>query len=162
MVEALVAIAVLLMAIIGPLTIASDSLRTASSTRDEVTAYYLADEGMETIRNDRDTNTLSALNWLGDLSHPSTYIGQCVGVSCTVDAPQNTINVCSGTCPALKYDSVNGWYTYQSGSASIFTRTINITSLSTHEIEVAITITWAEHNVPYTYSVRDNFLDWQQ
>jgi len=55
LIEVLVAIAVLMLSIVGPLSIASKSLQTSYYAREQATALFLAQEGIEiftTARND--------------------------------------------------------------------------------------------------------------
>jgi hypothetical protein len=54
MVETLVAISILTIAVIGPLGIIAQALHTSYYTRDQMTAYYLAQEAIEYVRNLRD------------------------------------------------------------------------------------------------------------
>ena len=58
LIETLVAIAVLSLAITGPMVIAQKGIGSAIYARDEVTAFYLAQEAIEYIRNVRDTNRI--------------------------------------------------------------------------------------------------------
>jgi len=70
-VETLVAIAVLLLAITAPLTLAERSLASAEAARREVSAFYLAQEAMEFVRNFKDGNAIQTgggSNWLQGLS----------------------------------------------------------------------------------------------
>jgi type II secretory pathway pseudopilin PulG len=55
LIETLIAITVLLISIVGPLQIAANALFSAYYTRDETTAYYLAAEAIEYIKNTRDS-----------------------------------------------------------------------------------------------------------
>lgn len=68
-VETLVAIAVLLLAISAPLTLAERSLASAEAARREVSAFYLAQEAMEFVRNHKDSNAIDSggRDWLKDL-----------------------------------------------------------------------------------------------
>lgn len=59
LVETLVAITVLLLAIAAPLSIAANALFSAYYARDQITAYYLAEEAIEYIKNSRDTTFLT-------------------------------------------------------------------------------------------------------
>ena len=82
-IEPLVAIAILLLAITTPLTIAEKGLASAEVARQEITAFYLAQEAAEHIRNVRDENTLGGQGgksgWLQGLN-------QCVsGGGCGID-----------------------------------------------------------------------------
>jgi prepilin-type N-terminal cleavage/methylation domain-containing protein len=56
--ETLVAIAILLISIAGPLTIAEKSLVTAANSENQMIASYLAEDLMEYIENVRDNNLL--------------------------------------------------------------------------------------------------------
>lgn len=63
--ETLVAIAILIIAITGPLAIVAQSLRSSYFSRDQITAYYLAQEAIEYVRNTRDTFGLDQENHSG-------------------------------------------------------------------------------------------------
>jgi len=65
--ETLVAIAILLISIAGPLTIAEKSLVTAANSENQMIASYLAEDLMEYIENIRDNNLMmnsSGTSWL--------------------------------------------------------------------------------------------------
>ena len=70
-VETLIAIAVLMLAIAAPLSMAERALSSAQIARKEVTAFYLAQEAVEYVRNIKDTNAISGLggtpDWLTGL-----------------------------------------------------------------------------------------------
>ncbi len=68
LVETLVAIAVLMIAIAGPLVVASKGLTAALISRDQMTASLLAQETMEMIKNTRDNNVSTGLPWDDRLS----------------------------------------------------------------------------------------------
>ncbi len=95
LVETLVAITVLLLSIAAPLSIAANALFAAYYARDQITAYYLAEEAIEYAKNARDTTFLNDVfnpvaqdagnqNWLLGLE-------DCIGegedfAGCIVDA----------------------------------------------------------------------------
>lgn len=64
LIEALVAISILTIAVTGPLSLASKGLAYSSYAKDEITAFYLANEAIDVIRNIRDTNIKSGKGWL--------------------------------------------------------------------------------------------------
>ncbi len=85
LVETLVAISILTISVIGPLGIIAQALHTSYYTRDQMTAYYLAQEAVEYVRNLRDNQGLaitkaylagtadtSIPNWLNIYSAGST------------------------------------------------------------------------------------------
>ena len=157
LVETLVAITVLLLAVTGPLTIAARSLNSANFSQDQITAFYLAQEGVEAIRNIRDKNAITGQSWLSGLENCQS------GSSCTIDSTDNSVNLCSGACPKIKYNSSSGLYGYNAGwSDSKFTRTIQISETSSAEAVLTVTISWQSGNINRQFTVNENVLNWQQ
>ncbi len=66
-VETLVAVAVLLLIIAAPLTLAERSLASSDAARQGIVAVYLAQEAIEFVRNLRDGNALADIAWLSSL-----------------------------------------------------------------------------------------------
>ena len=62
-VETLVAISILMLAVTGPLYFASESLKAATYARDQITAFYLAQDAFEQIRKIRDDNLNNNNEW---------------------------------------------------------------------------------------------------
>ena len=69
LVEALVAISILLIAVVEPLSLVANSVQNANFAKDQITSFYLAQEGIEFIRNKRDSNYLNdpGGDWLSGL-----------------------------------------------------------------------------------------------
>ena len=84
LVETLIAIAILLLAILGPLLISSGALHSAYYASDQVTAFYLAQEGIEYVRMLRD-NELIAMGGSPNDSWDSGF-SQCEGGGCGLNA----------------------------------------------------------------------------
>ena len=61
LVEALAAIAILMLAITGPLGISGKGISAGDFSKDQLIAYHLAQEGLETVRAVRDRNSLENL-----------------------------------------------------------------------------------------------------
>jgi prepilin-type N-terminal cleavage/methylation domain-containing protein len=174
LIETMVAISILVLATLGPLTIAAQGLNQALFARDQVTAYYLADEAVEYIRNIRDDNALALpkQNWLNGLSN-------CIGHFCTIDAtnavsltnPSSLPQQCpsqTGNCGIpLKTDD-NGTFFYNSSNGgtnqrnSPFTRTITMTPVpssagsNANEERIVVTMSWRTANLPKTFVISEN------
>lgn len=58
LIETLVAISILLLVVIGPITVAQRGIKSAYYANEQVTAVFLAQEAVEAIRELRDTNAL--------------------------------------------------------------------------------------------------------
>jgi len=67
-IEALIAIAILLVGIIGSFILVIRSLNMSSLIIDNLTASFLAQQGIETIINQRDNNWINNQNWLNGIS----------------------------------------------------------------------------------------------
>ena len=57
LVETLVAISILMIAIVGPMTIAQNGLSSSIYAREQFIAQFLAQDALEYVRNVRDNNT---------------------------------------------------------------------------------------------------------
>lgn len=66
--ETMVAIFILVLSITGPLVFSQTALRTSFVARDQMIAFYLAQDAIETIKNLRDQNLIDADYWLEDNS----------------------------------------------------------------------------------------------
>ena len=115
LVETLVAVTVLLLVIIGPMTIAQKGIQNAGYAKDQFTAVYLAQEALEAVREARDADAIEVYanptedtsDWvnlyvpLGAVSAPfsrSVTVGAASGggVPVTVDVSWNA-NVFGGS-----------------------------------------------------------------
>jgi prepilin-type N-terminal cleavage/methylation domain-containing protein len=145
--ETMVALAVLSMAIIAPISLVAESLLAAVYARDQVTAFYIAQEGIEAVRSMRDNNILqnaitgSSINILNGI--PDT-----TGNPFTIDSVHNNaMAVCSGACPMLQTDGT--LYGYGTGwSDTNFRRTLYaqyLTSSST-EVQLKVLVEWQTGN----------------
>lgn len=160
LIEALVAIAVLTISIAGPITIASKGIASAIFARDQITAFYLAQESVEYIRNKRDENNINGNNWLYGLS-------ECIDTDiCTIDInegnPENIIKKCPvGECPVLKYDDNTNFYNYSTGNNSNFTRKTNIVIVDAKEVAITTTLSWSTGVISKSFTIKEHILDWQ-
>lgn len=174
LVETLVAISILSLSILGTFTAVQNGLQSSTFAKDQITAFYLAQESMEYIRNIRDENaivTLQALstgssgrNWLAGLSDvPSDpcYFGK----TCTIDSPMKQVTACFGSwgsCPYLNQDTTTSLFGYSSGwPQSKFKREIQFTQISAHEVNVTVSISWTSGGFAKTLRVQQLLLDWQ-
>lgn len=152
LVEAMVAISILSLSITGPMTIAQKGIGSAIYARDQITAFYLAQEAVEYIRNVRDSNRINQISWL-------SYLSNCLaGGTCQIDARYTdytnvaAITSCSsGTCPVLSLDTSRNLYgdglTCPSSGciwrSTQFTRTVQVTETQPDkEAVISVTIAW--------------------
>ncbi|MBI2023790.1 prepilin-type N-terminal cleavage/methylation domain-containing protein [Candidatus Giovannonibacteria bacterium] len=156
LVETIVSIALLTLAITGPLSVATFALRSSSISENEIVAYNLVEEGLEYIKNKIDTNTFtSGAQWRDGLSECES------GNGCDIDAISWAIISCpGGICPVLRRSSLTGLYTHAAASAdntdTIFTRRIlldNVPGAGNDEQELAVTISWPERDSTHSFTI---------
>lgn len=159
LVETLVAIAILSLAVTGPMVIAQKGLGSSIYARDEVTAFYLAEEAVEYVRDVRDTNRIGGYGsgWLSQFQTAGCI--DTSGQKCQIDAtvinfndpfPGSGLGAAINQCPVqacvpISYNSYTKLYGYGTGgtwSPTQFTRTVDIKQLSLVEAVVTVTISW--------------------
>lgn len=174
LVETLVAITILLIVIVGPMTIASQTSRSSNFASEQVTAFFLAQEGIELIEKSRDDlqvrrflpptdSNYIAQPWTAQFANTSGSLSQCYnsngcGLSIGSDARGaiSTPVSCSPLTNCLLKESnvpnSRSRFVHGGGGADTkFTRVINlypvITSGVVHEVRVVSKVTWFSGNI---------------
>jgi hypothetical protein len=177
-VETLVAIFILVIAVTGPLAVAQSGLRAAFLSRDQTTAFYLAQDAFEYVKNVRDGNILETVKsgaalsggWLDGLE-PCMDVGGCTVettftsgsvVGCGLDDEETG---CDPEDHPLKYDLLDNTFGFESvGSEdSIYSRKVYITEIVEGvEAEILVEIKWTTSSSlgQRTISVRENIFNW--
>lgn len=149
LVETLVAISLLLVAIIGPMSIAAQGLQASFFAREQATAVYLAQEAVESIQKLRDEDALGAVyggdsnpwNWYDDID-----LSCKDGTGCDYDIINETYVPCdTETACVLLFDlnlGAGNYYQYVNGNLSNFTRTIWLSESPTNEVLVTVEVSW--------------------
>jgi type II secretion system protein I len=173
LVELLIAMSILSIAILATFGAVSNNLRASNFAQDQVTAYYLADEGIEYIHNLRDTNgiantqaisTGSSVLWLTGIAQSPG--DPCFGgAACAADSPLNTLTLCPGGasgCPYLRIDTTTGLYGYTpTWTLTPFQRVITVRVISANEAVVTSTVTWTTNSVTKTYGLSETLENWE-
>jgi prepilin-type N-terminal cleavage/methylation domain-containing protein len=173
--ETLVAIFILVLSITGPMSFAQSSLRTAFLARDQITAFFLAQDAIETIKNMRDDNALKEKDWLDGIEIcDENFTEDCLisietlyeNVSGGSLGDIKVEECSSGDCSAMKNDSLGRFgYTFAVGQStdSRFTRNIYIKEIVANaELEIVVEVSWTS-NVRVGGSriaVQENIFNW--
>ncbi len=172
--ETFVAITILVIAVIGPLSLMIRGITDGNYAKNEITAFYIAQEGLELVINKRDANqftpagSLGGYAWLRELSE--CEVNNETESGCHIDAQSFKITKCAsgGTCPP---------FVFADGSLNTanFVRDIKIihgTNTITGQLsdgsdippgletqqnqaEVIVTVTWENKNAPRTLVLKD-------
>lgn len=111
-IEVLIAVAVITIGILGILVIIHQTIAYMALSSSRLVATYLAQEGMEIVRNIRDTNWLNARSWNDGLNQGD------------YEADYNDPSLLSWGNNYLKING--GFYNYDSGDLTRFKRKITI------------------------------------
>jgi prepilin-type N-terminal cleavage/methylation domain-containing protein len=164
LIETLVAITILTVAIISPMSLTMQSLSASYYARDQIVAFNLGQEAIESVRSIRDGNILRiAYDQPDSECSPMTLLCKIpIGTPFVIDTRDNTITQCTGECPPLQTDG--DLYGYDSGWADTrFTRTVSADFVegTTDEIRVSVTVTWiAGPRQTRTFTIYENLYRW--
>jgi prepilin-type N-terminal cleavage/methylation domain-containing protein len=150
MIETLVAIFILLISTTGPLSFAQSGLRASFLARDQIVAFYLSQDVIETIKNLRDNNSLSGADWLALDGGALSSLDQCTtgGRGCRMETGSNfTIEQCSSTpCEPMYYNDTTKEFVLDDTAAttpSKYTRTFYVDELEDdREIQIIVVVEW--------------------
>ena len=146
-IETFVAITIMFLAIIGPLSMMGKYLIDASYLQNQAVATQLAQEGIELLIAQRDYNL--KFDYLNSTLNPFASFDNCAGdYGCIVSpsASNAVIQTCpSSGCPILKLDENRSTavYNYTAGVDTAFQRIIKVTLNGDETIAtVDVTINW--------------------
>ena len=150
LIEVTVAIFVITVGIVGIYTLVPKIISISSANIDTFIASQLAREGIEIVRNIRDTNWLEGNSWDDGLNN-------CAG-GCEID--YNDPALVTFQNRYLKIDPNNpnkGFYNYENGKDTKFKRKIVISG--TDILNINVEIIWPGEDSPFL--VKENLYDWK-
>ena len=171
LVETLVAVMLLSVAVVAPMSLAARSLGSAYYARDQITAFYLAQEAIEALRSIRDSQILiiaGSSSGVPDIfglipqgNEPFTIDGRKGDAS-------TAISPCNGACPPLQTDKTLYGYPGVADDPILwepthFTRTIHAYAIpgSPDEIRVTVTVSWRTGPIQErTFTISENMYRW--
>lgn len=162
--ETTVAIFIVVVAIVAAFSAFYRIMVVTSSISSRLTAAYLAQEGIEIIRNIRDTNWLKGSNWDSDFNECKSQNG------CEADYTTGTGE--GGTSFRTYSDSplyiANNFYSYKiSGTETKFKRKITIIPQKTKEedeedniLDVSVLVEWEDRGKEYNFTAEEQLYNW--
>ncbi len=177
-VEAIVAIFILTVSIASMLSLTASSATSARYANNAITANFLLQEGIDSVRNSRDSIAFQQkdtgggwIQFLTRYGYPSLYCFSSSGCYLKIESydptnmTYNDIGSCSGTCPYLIYNSADNATIFYSGNGtgvtSNFRRTIKMTKVSDDEVKVIVTVDWKNGTSTKTQTLEESLLNWQ-
>ena len=168
--ETLFSILIFSAALVALMTIAARGISATESAQQETVAHYLAQEGLETARNVRDTN------YANSISPWDSGFSQCVApAGCKVvygsSAPTLSVSTCVSivtnhvtACPVAQ-DLITGKFN-DGPTYSVYARSVVATPVPPttgtvpDEYTVTSTVTWTFRSIPRTVSLSTILKDW--
>lgn len=154
LIEAIIAITIVVVGILAVFTLLSESQSLNRVVADRYVGTYLASEGIELIKNLVDKNYIQQQPW---------NLGLPAG-SHRVDYNDDVLTAITGPNPALSYDSATNVYSYNSGTATRFTREIQISypGGSGNEMKVNSIVSWTTRGGgTFDINLEDHFFNWR-
>lgn len=149
-IELVISIFILAFGIVGIFNAFSIVAILTAESADRLTATYLAQEGMEIVRNIRDTNWINgtASTWTYGL----TTVGSCGNINNGCEADYTATTSLSGNSKDHLYINADGFYVYNTSNAkrTKFERKIlimpitDVDGASDHIIKVTVQVSWDE------------------
>ena len=145
----LVASLFMLIVILQVFVFISASVNNSSVLRDNLIAVNLVQEGVEVVRNIRDRDW-----FLRNSFGTSLPVG-----SWRVQWNSNALVPLGGN-PVLKKNSTVQFFSYDSGTDTVFRRTIDISLVSVNEIRVISTVNWNVKSDSKSISAETHLFNW--
>ncbi|MEK7662096.1 MAG: prepilin-type N-terminal cleavage/methylation domain-containing protein [Patescibacteria group bacterium] len=172
LVEMLVATSILIISIVGPMTLVSKGVFFSNYAKDQISAFYLAQEAVEYLRNVRDNNNIAGGTWN---TYKTSLINLCMvnlnANGCKVDIPATTISSCNSptNCGLLNRNDTSGLYSYQAGVGWVptqFERRIKVYNEPTsdpnsNEIHIEVEMVWTNGTLVKNFIIKENLFAWQ-
>jgi len=148
LVEALVALSILIVGIISGFILVTKALYDVTIIQDRLTASFLAQEGIELVRQIRDSNYVGGtVSWDDNLSNGTSTISANINTKVIKLTPDSDPSY----DPYLYYHEDIGLYNHDSsgGNKTSFQRVINIFPVNNDEIRVQSIVTWKSRNISF-------------
>jgi Tfp pilus assembly protein PilV len=152
--EAIFAISILTVGIFGVSSLISQFLTSSSISNQRLIAAYLAQEGIEIVRNIRDTNLLEGESLDAGLTNCSSG---CSNFDYRSQSLPDNSN-CSGK---NFLDLVNNFYQCSGSSPASLKRIVTITQINNPPgLKVVVEVSWKERGRTHRITVQENFYNW--
>lgn len=150
MIEALVAITVVVIGLFAVFALLLRSLTLNRLSVDQFISANLAAEGIEVVKNLIDKNTIQNKPWNSGIE-AGDY-----------QASYNDTSLTAFTDVPLKFDKDTGYYNYVSGENTHFVRKISVSLPASDEIKIISNVKWiTTGGLELNATLEDHFFNWR-
>ena len=177
LIETLVGVTILLVAVVGPLYTAFQGVSLSLLARDQITASFLAQEGIEFVRFRIGTNNNLGKSGAQLISFGDYALSDCSGQYCIIEVfnetPAAAITRCDfdalpgDDCQYLRYSTTTKKYDYDmTGDTyeTLFRRSIRIDHdglAGDTEFQVEAKVEWGRPDNVHSIILKEVIMDWQ-
>ncbi len=156
--EMLIAIVIVTIGVIAVFSATTKYTEQTQQEKESLISSYLCQEGIEIVKNIRDTNWVSGVAW-------NTGLTSCAS-GCEADYTSNNLTPWSDQGRNLYIvgsGSYEGLYQYivspqSSDLMTQYRRNITITQASSDELDIQVDVFWKS----YTTTIKENIYNWKQ
>ena len=158
LIEVMVAIFIITVGAGAAFALIRQTLFATSLLQDRLIAAYLAQEGIEIVKNIRDTNWLKkrsdfTIPWNNGFTNCQTPTG-CEG-------DYNAQSLVPYQDRNLYIDS-DGFYSYSPGVLTKFKRKISIDEISSEKMRVLVEVKWTERGRTHSFEALEHITNWHE
>jgi len=146
LIETLVALAIFASSVAVLVSMTASGVTNTNFAKNKITASYLAQEGIEMVRNIRDTAVITNPT-NGWSSFSNTIVNSACGTA-SCDIEPTSLVVSTDPSPTIKTDFPG------------FIRSITVESKSPNEVKVTSKVTWKQGGQPKEVSMTENLFNW--
>lgn len=147
--EVLVAISLITVGAVGSFNLIQRISTFTSVNSSRLQAIYLGQEGIEIVRNIRDSNWLAGVSWDAELPEGDWE----------ADYAAQTLQAYNGG-RYLNIDNDN-FYSYLAGDQTKFKRKITISAPVLNKMTVSIEVSWEERKRFYQIAIEEDLYNWR-
>lgn len=152
--EVLISIFVLTVGLGGSFALLTRTIAASSAVGHQLQASYLAQEGVEIVRNMRDTNFIKMFR---DPGGGWSWTDGLTGCATGCEADFNDSQLAADD----RFLLLDGeTYSYDSGTQTPFKRKIFVAPDGSDALEVRVTVSWAERSASYAVSADTLLYQW--
>lgn len=148
LIEVFVSLTIMTVAILGLFILIRQTASSLPLSGQRLVASYLAQEGVEIVRNLRDVNRLKGLSW--DLG--------LTGCTAGCEADYTSSSLVAWTSRYLRNDG--SFYSYGGSTLTLYQRKISITPNGSNILMVNVEIFWSEKGRSHSLSAREDLYNW--
>lgn len=154
--ETIIAVGIVTVGTLGVFSAVAKYSRQSQQESENLVATYLCQEGIELVKNIRDTNWVTAASWKAGIDG----VTPACSSGCEGDYSSTSLTQWSSSGNNLYIQSSTGLYgyTYSSGDTKTpYTRKITINPVGDDELDVIVDVYWES----YTTTVKENIFNWR-